>query len=105
MSLRSTGNNAESREPKTSPGACIQGAFDRLSAATRHFPGLGILAHIMEPWTMAMALGWRAQADVLGQLREGVARHAIRDPAAAFGYKESRTWFRKDAVSPLGVLF
>ena len=63
------------------------------------------VAHIVKPWTAAMTLGDGAEAELLGQPREGVARHAIRDPTTTFGYKESCSRSREDTVSPLGVLF
>jgi hypothetical protein len=34
--------------------------------ATRHFPGLGILPHIVEPWATPVALGQGAESELLG---------------------------------------
>ena len=61
------------------------------------------VTHIMEPWTTAMAFRDGAEAELLGQPREGVACYPLRDPGTALGDEKGRGWFSKDAVSRLGV--
>lgn len=63
------------------------------------------VAHIMKPRATAMTLCDRAEAELLGKLRKGVACHAIRDSDAALGDEESSSGFSQNAVSPGGVLF
>ena len=63
------------------------------------------VAHIMEPRTTAMAFRPGAQAELLRQLGEGVARHAIGNPGATFGDEKSGGCHRQDAVSSSGILF
>jgi hypothetical protein len=62
------------------------------------------VAHIMEPWTTAMTLRDGAEAELLRQPCECVTRHPLCYPDSALRDEESRGWFSKDAVSPVGVL-
>jgi hypothetical protein len=62
------------------------------------------VAHVMKPWTTAMAFRPRAQTEFLRQLCEGVARHVVANSDATFGDEESRSWSRHDAISLPGIL-
>src|SRR5215470_18563060 len=64
------------------------------------------MPHVMEPGTATVALGGCAEAQLLRQLGEGVARDPLGDPATPLGDEERRSdRCRKDAISGLGVLF
>jgi len=46
------------------------------------------VSHVMEPWAAAVTLRHGAETELLGQLCEGVARHAVRDSGTALGEKK-----------------
>src|SRR5215469_3321780 len=60
----------------------------------------------MQPWAATMILGGYAQAELLGQLCEGVASCISSNPAATLGDEEGLSWwYRKDATSSFGIPF
>jgi len=72
----------------------------------RHNPGLGMLSHVMKAWTATVTLGRYAEAELLGQLGEGVSRCPSCKPLAALGDEESRGGScSKNVISGFSVRF
>ena len=65
------------------------------------------VSHVMQPWTAAVTLGRCAEAELLGELGEGVSSRPLRESDhRARRRKNARSgWCRKEAISSFGVLF
>jgi hypothetical protein len=64
------------------------------------------VSHIMQPWTTAVALCWHAEAELLGELGEGVSSRRSGNPPPTLGDEEGWSrWCGKEATSSFGVLF
>jgi len=67
-----------------------------------------MLSQVMQPWTAAISVGLNrhAEADLLGQLGEGVSRCPSFNSSPALGEEERGSgWCRKEAISRFGILF
>ena len=66
------------------------------------------VSQVMQPWTAAMSLGLNryAEAQLLGQLGEGVSRCVPCNSSPALGKEERGSgWCRKEAIPRFGILF
>ena len=64
------------------------------------------MAHVQKPGAAAMPRGLCAETQLLRDLCERVASHAICDSSAALGNeKRGSLWRREDAVSLVGVFY
>jgi hypothetical protein len=67
------------------------GMVEELLRQTRHNPGLGMLPYVMQPWAATGALGGHPEAELLGELGEGVSRRPSCNPTPALGEEKRRS--------------